>query len=111
MIGGTRQSVNKLLSDLVDRELVIIEKDALIIPDVEALCDRILLVNRGRSVLYGPLAEIKRDYAPNLIRVRASHIPPNLPGVVEVAPDDDAHNLDLADGGLPRPQPTELVSH
>ena len=37
MIGGTRQSVNKLLSDLVDRELVIIEKDTLIIPDVAAL--------------------------------------------------------------------------
>ena len=37
MIGGTRQSVNKLLAGLVDRELVIIEKDALIIPDVEAL--------------------------------------------------------------------------
>lgn len=37
MIGGTRQSVNKLLSGLVERELVIIEKDAIIIPDVEAL--------------------------------------------------------------------------
>ena len=37
MIGGTRQSVNKLLSGLVERELVIIEKDTLVIPDVEAL--------------------------------------------------------------------------
>lgn len=37
MIGGTRQSVNKLLSGLVDRGLVIIEKDTLVIPDVEAL--------------------------------------------------------------------------
>ena len=37
MIGGTRQSVNKLLSGLVQRGLVIIEKDTLIIPDVEAL--------------------------------------------------------------------------
>ena len=37
MIGGTRQSVNKLLSGLVDRGLVIIEKDTLLIPDVEAL--------------------------------------------------------------------------
>ena len=37
MIGGTRQSVNKLLSGLVDRGLVIIEKDTLFIPDVEAL--------------------------------------------------------------------------
>ena len=37
MIGGTRQSVNKLLAGLVERGLVVIEKDALIIPDVEAL--------------------------------------------------------------------------
>jgi CRP-like cAMP-binding protein len=37
MIGGTRQSVNKLLSGLVDRGFVVIERDTLIIPDVEAL--------------------------------------------------------------------------
>ena len=37
MIGGTRQSVNKLLSGLVERDLVIIERDTLVIPDVEAL--------------------------------------------------------------------------
>jgi CRP-like cAMP-binding protein len=37
MIGGTRQSVNKLLSGLVDDGLVIIERDTLIIPDVDAL--------------------------------------------------------------------------
>jgi CRP/FNR family cyclic AMP-dependent transcriptional regulator len=37
MIGGTRQSVNKLLAGLVERDLVVIEKDTLLIPDVEAL--------------------------------------------------------------------------
>jgi CRP-like cAMP-binding protein len=37
MIGGTRQSVNKLLAGLVERGLVILEKDTLIVPDVEAL--------------------------------------------------------------------------
>ena len=37
MIGGTRQSVNKLLSGLVERGLVVIERDTLIIPDVELL--------------------------------------------------------------------------
>jgi len=37
MIGGTRQSVNKLLSGLVDDGLVVIERDTLIITDVEAL--------------------------------------------------------------------------
>ncbi len=37
MIGGTRQSINKLLSVLVERGLVVIQKDTLLIPDVEAL--------------------------------------------------------------------------
>ncbi|MEZ4676072.1 MAG: ATP-binding cassette domain-containing protein [Caldilineaceae bacterium] len=40
---------------------------------VEALCDRILLINRGRQVLYGTLHEIKRDYAPNRVRIRTPH--------------------------------------
>jgi len=37
MIGGTRQSVNKLLSGLAERGLVVTENDTLLIPDVEAL--------------------------------------------------------------------------
>jgi ABC-2 type transport system ATP-binding protein len=34
---------------------------------IEELCDRILMVNNGRSVLYGDLAEIKSRYANNSI--------------------------------------------
>ncbi len=37
MIGGTRQSVNKLLSELVADGLVVLEPDALVIPSVQAL--------------------------------------------------------------------------
>jgi CRP-like cAMP-binding protein len=37
MIGGTRQSVNRLLSQLVDEGLITIEHDALIIVDVKGL--------------------------------------------------------------------------
>lgn len=40
---------------------------------VEELCDRILLINRGRRLLYGTLQEIKRDYAPNIVRVRTPY--------------------------------------
>ena len=69
---------------------------------VEALCDRILLIDRGRAVLYGRLAEIKRAYAPNTLWVRAPHVPADLPGVVGVEPDDGAFNLALAEGVAPR---------
>jgi CRP-like cAMP-binding protein len=40
MIGGTRQSVNKLLSQLVDEGLIKIEPDALVITDLDALARR-----------------------------------------------------------------------
>ena len=69
---------------------------------VEALCDRILLINRGRAVLYGPLDTIKAEYAPNTVRLRADSLPDDLPGVVAMEPDDGAVNLTLADGGSPQ---------
>ena len=37
MIGGTRQTVNRLLSDFADQGLIRIEKDVLVIPDVARL--------------------------------------------------------------------------
>lgn len=40
MIGGTRQSVNKLLSAFVDEGLVRIERDSLVILDLDALAAR-----------------------------------------------------------------------
>jgi ABC-2 type transport system ATP-binding protein len=69
---------------------------------VEVLCDRILLINRGRSVLYGPLADLKRQFAPHAVRVRAPELPPDLPGVVAVEPKDGAYDLSLAEGTAPR---------
>ena len=49
---------------------------------VEELCDRILLINEGKPLLYGSLQQIKRDFAPNSVRVRAENIPHDLPGVI-----------------------------
>jgi len=69
---------------------------------VEALCDRILLINKGRAVLYGPLGEIKRQYAPHAVRVRAPALPSDLPGVLAVESDDGAFNLSLAEGVTPQ---------
>jgi CRP/FNR family cyclic AMP-dependent transcriptional regulator len=40
MIGGTRQSVNKLLSQLVEDGLLLIEHDTLVINDLHALAER-----------------------------------------------------------------------
>jgi ABC-2 type transport system ATP-binding protein len=69
---------------------------------VEALCDRILLIDRGRAVLYGYLDEIKEEYAPNAVRLRADDIPTDLDGIVSMEPDDGAVNLTLADDAGPQ---------
>lgn len=58
---------------------------------VEALCDRIVLINRGRSVLYGELEEIKHHYAPRTVRVRTATA---LESVSDIAP-VERHGADL----------------
>jgi len=62
---------------------------------VEALCDRIVLIHQGRAVLYGPLDEIKRRYAPRMVRVRTSASLPDMPGVMEVQRHADAYEITL----------------
>ena len=64
---------------------------------VEALCDRIVLINRGKAVLYGPLDEIKQRYASHAVRLRTSAPLPELPGVAEVKRRDDTFILTLVD--------------
>jgi len=62
---------------------------------VEALCDRIMLIHRGRAVLYGPLDEIKRRYAPNAVRLRTSAAIQGLPGVARTEQRDGVFTLTL----------------
>ena len=49
---------------------------------VEVLCERIALINRGQIVLYGNLSEIKKQFAPNAIEIAP---PLDLTGWGEVA--------------------------
>jgi len=52
---------------------------------VEELCDRIVLINRGQSVLYGNLSEIQKSFSGNDIHLRTQmEIPVNIPGVNEI---------------------------
>ena len=38
---------------------------------VEEMCDHIVLINKGRNVLYGPVQDIKNQYKQNIFRVEA----------------------------------------
>jgi ABC-2 type transport system ATP-binding protein len=48
---------------------------------VEELCDRILLINHGRAVLYGQLDKIKADYAEHAVILDCDTLPEGLAGV------------------------------
>ncbi len=62
---------------------------------VEVLCDRILLIDEGQAVLYGPLKEIKRRHSPKAVRLRTSARLDALPGVARMEQRDDAFTLTL----------------
>lgn len=49
--------------------------------EVEELCDRALMINNGRRVLYGSIPEIKASYASNCVFVEFGGVLPNLDGV------------------------------
>jgi ABC-2 type transport system ATP-binding protein len=53
---------------------------------VEELCDRILMIDHGRGVLYGDLAEIKSKYRSNTVIVEASRELGQVAGVSEQRP-------------------------
>ncbi len=76
----------------------------------EELCDRILLIDHGRSVLYGELDAIRHQYAGHAVLVRAMGKLPQLPGVVEVAPYNHGSRLTLAPETTPQDVLRALVS-
>jgi len=78
---------------------------------VEALCMRIALIHRGRLVLYGDLADIKRRYAPNTIRISTPVPLPTLPGITRAAHQNGSYVLELASGVSPQDILRDLVEH
>jgi ABC-2 type transport system ATP-binding protein len=69
---------------------------------VEMLCERIVLIHHGHAVLNGPLAEIKRQFAPNAIEISPPLPDAPLPGVAHVETLDGRSRLTLAPGAEPR---------
>ena len=69
---------------------------------VEALCNRIVLINRGRTVLYGGVEEIKRDFAGNAVVVEGQGDLTDVPGVLQARQENGAWHLALAPGTSPQ---------
>jgi len=68
---------------------------------VEELCDRILLIDHGQAVLYGPLREIQAHYAPHAVRFRGQALPAGLPGAQRLEPQEDGFVAHLAEEVTP----------
>jgi ABC-2 type transport system ATP-binding protein len=52
---------------------------------VEELCDRIILINQGKSVLYGNLSDIKKSFAGNDLHIKThSALPARMAGVKSI---------------------------
>ncbi|MBU1662650.1 MAG: DUF4162 domain-containing protein, partial [Chloroflexi bacterium] len=69
---------------------------------VEALCNRIVLISAGRTILYGELDKIKRDFAGNAVVVAGQGDFANLPGVQESRRDNGEWHLILESGTSPQ---------
>ena len=77
---------------------------------VEELCDRIVLINHGRNVLYGRLNEIRRAYAGHAVLVRVDGPLPEVSGVEVTLQHNGAVQLNLADDVTPQDVLAQLVS-
>jgi len=82
-----------------------------IMHQVEELCDRIVLINKGRNVLYGDLDSIRRQYAGHAVLVRVDGELPQLAGVQAVMPHNGATQLMLAGDANPQDVLRQLIQN
>jgi len=70
---------------------------------VEELEDRIALINKGETVLYGKLLDIRRQYTSDAVLVRTlNDLPSTLPGVREIIPHNSSTLLRCEPGKTPQ---------
>ncbi len=78
---------------------------------VEEMCDRILLINQGRNLLYGPLKEIRRQYAGEEVLVRTVEQLPAIEGVESSVSVNGSAKLTLAPDQTPQGVLQSLIDH
>ena len=89
------QMVKDLLREQRDRGVTILMSTHQM-HQVEELCDRLVLIDHGRTVLYGGLDEIRQQFSGHAVLVRSSETIPTLPGVETVERHNSAYRLTLS---------------
>jgi len=102
------ERVKRLLLDLREQgKAVILSTHQM--NQVEALCDRVLMVNDGRSVLYGALDEIRAEHRGHAVFVESDAEVPLVPGVTERRTHKDHVELVLDAAATPQQTLEALV--
>jgi ABC-2 type transport system ATP-binding protein len=76
---------------------------------VEEMCHRILLIDHGQAVLYGPLDEIKARYAEHAVALECDVLPEGLAGVQRVEQHNHTYELVLERDASPQAVLRQLV--
>lgn len=77
---------------------------------VEELCERLLMINKGELALYGTVNDVRRRYALNAVEVEGSGSWANVPGVASVDTNGTGAVLHLQPGTTPNDLMAALAS-
>ena len=69
---------------------------------VEEMCDRIVLINQGKDVLYGSLDEIRRQFSGHAVDVRSKDPLPELAQIIDAIPQNGNTRLVLSENTQPQ---------
>jgi ABC-2 type transport system ATP-binding protein len=100
------QMVKDLLREQRDRGVTILMSTHQM-HQVEELCDRIVLIDHGRTVLYGSLDDIRHQFSGHAVIVRTHDALPTLAGVEHI----DEHNTSAYRLTLAQTTSTQDVLH
>ena len=90
------QMVKDLLREQRDRGVTILMSTHQM-HQVEELCDRIVLIDHGRTVLYGPLEAVREQFSGHAVIVRTPDTLVELPGVEHIEQhNSSSYRLNLA---------------
>lgn len=92
--------IKKLLYSMRERGAAIIMSTHQM-HQVEEMCERILLIDRGERVLYGKLDEIRQDFAGNAVEIELHGDPGEIPGVERVISRNGSYRMMLAENTQP----------
>ena len=79
--------------------------------EVETMCDRVLMINKGMVALYGSLAEIKFRHRNNSVLVDCDHLSDSLPGVSRYTRNGDRFEIILDGTSSPQDILSTLIAN